>query len=88
VVVILICSRDNSLAQSQQITRSGNSVSIHFAGTAGSSCAVQYRDSVSSGAWIKLQNVFPVANGPVEVTDTFPAGNQARFYRLVTPATP
>jgi hypothetical protein len=80
--------RGNSMAQRQQITRSGNSVLIHFYGSGASSYTVQYRNSASSGAWVKLQSVFPAANGPVAVADTIPAGNQARFYRLVTPATP
>jgi hypothetical protein len=80
--------RANSLAQSQQITRSANHVLIHFYGSAASSYTVQYRDSVSSGIWLKLQTVIPAADGPVEVTDTVPAGTPARFYRLVTPATP
>ena len=68
--------------------RSGNNVLIHFDGYAANSYTVQYRNSFSSGAWVRLQNVFPAANGPIEVVDTIPAGNQARFYRLVTPATP
>ena len=80
--------RSNSLAQRQQILRSGNNVLIHFYGYAASSYSVQYRNSLSTGAWIKLQNVFPAANGPVEVVDTIPAGGLSRFYRLVTPAIP
>jgi len=80
--------RSNSLAQRQQITRSGNDVLIHFYGHAASSYSVQYRGSVSSGTWVRLQNVFPVVSGPVAVTDTLPSGSQARFYRLVTPAIP
>ena len=78
----------NSLAQRQQIILSGNNVLIHFYGYSANSYTVQYRNSLSSGAWTKLQNVFPSANGPVQVVDPIPAGNQARFYRLVTPATP
>jgi len=80
--------RSNSIAQRQQIVRSGNNVLIRFYGYAASSYTVQYRSSASSGTWVRLQNVFPAANGPVEVTDTIPAGNPSRFYRLVTPATP
>ncbi len=78
----------NSLAQRQQITCSGNIVLIHFAGVAGSSYTVQYRSYVSSGAWTRLQSVYPSTNGPTAVADTIPAGSQARFYRLVTPAAP
>ena len=78
----------NFLAQRQSIIHSGNNVLIHFYGYGASSYTVQYRNPVSGGAWVKLQDVFPAANGPVEIVDTIPAGNQARFYRLVTPATP
>ena len=80
--------KSNSLAQRQQIILSGNNVLIRFAGVAASSYTVQYRSSIASGTWVKLQSVFPSVNGPVEVVDTSPAGNQSRFYRLVTPATP
>jgi hypothetical protein len=80
--------KGNSLAQRQQIVRSGNNALIHFYGYSANSYTVQYRNFASSGAWVKLQNVFPAANGPVEVVDPIPAGNRARFYRLVTPATP
>jgi hypothetical protein len=80
--------RSNSLAQRQQIIRSGNSVRIQFYGYASSSYSVQYRNSVSSGTWVKLQNIFPAINGPVEAADTIPAGGLSRFYRLVTPAIP
>jgi hypothetical protein len=80
--------RSNSLAQRQQIVISGNTVRIQFHGYAASSYSVQYRNSLSSGVWIKLQNVFPTLTGPVEVEDTMPVGNPSRFYRLVTPATP
>jgi hypothetical protein len=80
--------KSNYLAPRQQIIRSGNSVLIHFYGYGASSYTVQYCNGASSGAWVKLQNVFPAVNGPIEVVDTIPAGNQARFYRLVTPAIP
>ena len=80
--------RSNSLAQRTQIVRAGNNVMIRFVGVASSSYTVQYRSSVASGTWVRLQNVFPAVNGPVEVVDTIPAGNQSRFYRLVTPAIP
>ena len=77
--------KTNSLAQKQQILRSGNNVLIHFYGYSSLSYTVQYRASVASGAWIKLQNVFPSANGPVEVVDTIVAGTSSRFYRLSPP---
>jgi hypothetical protein len=80
--------KSNSAAPRQQIMRSGNNVLIHFYGYGARSYTVQYRNTASSGAWVKLQSVFPAASGPVEVVDTIPAGNEARFYRLVTPATP
>jgi hypothetical protein len=80
--------RSNSVGQRTQIVRSGNSVLIRFVGVAASSYTVQYRGSVSSGTWARLQNVFPAVSGPVEVADTIPVGNQSRFYRLVTPAIP
>jgi hypothetical protein len=76
------------VGQRTQIVRSGNSVLIRFVGVAASSYTVQYRGSVSSGTWARLQNVFPAVSGPVEVADTIPVGNQSRFYRLVTPAIP
>ena len=63
-------------------------VLIHFYGYSTTSYTVQYRNSVSSGAWAKLQNVFPAGNGPVEIVDTILPGNPARFYRLFSPATP
>ena len=57
----------NLLLQRQQITRSGNHLLIHFDGYGAISYTVQYRNPVSGGAWGKLQDVFPAANGPVEV---------------------
>ncbi len=78
----------NSLAPRQEIVRSGNNVLLRFYGYTASSYTVQYRSSFSSGAWAKLQNVFPAVNGPVEVADTLLPGSPARFYRLVTPAIP
>jgi hypothetical protein len=77
----------NSLAQRPQIVRSGENVLIRFYGGSGNSYTVQYRNSLSAGGWLKLESVFPVANGPVELVDVIVPNNRARFYRIVTPAT-
>ncbi len=80
--------RSNSLAQRQEIVRSGNNLLIRFYGYAANSYTVQYADSLSGTIWVTLQNISPAASGPIEVVDTIQSGNKSRFYRLVTPAIP
>jgi hypothetical protein len=71
------------------VKRDGVTFVIRFAGVAGKSYTLYYRDDVAGGTWKKLADVGTLATtGPVTVTDPGPApvGNATRFYRVVTPA--
>lgn len=62
---------------------------LSFDAAAAVSYSIQFRSSLFSGAWLKFQSITAATtNRTVEVTDTAPALESARFYRLVTPAVP
>ena len=61
---------------------------IQFQAVADKSYTVQYRDSLSEGGWLHLQDVSASAsNRLLSLTDTN-APRPSRFYRLVTPQQP
>ncbi len=68
---------------------SGNSYLLRFTAVAGLSYTVQYRDSLLTGNWLKLQDWNVSTNTTeAEISDVIPNTGNARFYRLVTPKTP
>ena len=58
-----------------------------FLGVAGKSYSVLYRDSLTTGSWLKLLDVFtdPTTTRVVQVTNQLSANPGKGFYRLVTP---
>jgi hypothetical protein len=60
---------------------------ITFTALAGLSYTVQYRDSLTTGNWLKLADV-PAQGTPqtVLVSDAGTASSPRRYYRVVTPA--
>lgn len=63
-----------------------NQVELTFNAQAGKAYRIEYRASLSTGAWINLLDVDPdpVAR-PYTYTDAFPTGTPTRFYRLIIP---
>ena len=59
-----------------------------FPGLAGRTYTVQYRDSLASGAWQKLADFAPVADGNIAFLDPDAANRTGRLYRIVTPMQP
>ncbi|MCI0743849.1 MAG: lamin tail domain-containing protein [Verrucomicrobia subdivision 3 bacterium] len=74
--------RDDQSFLGLRITRSGG-VLLRFNAVSGKSYRVEYRDSLSTGAWQVLQNVPAGATRLVEIND--PAGGASRYYRLRSP---
>jgi hypothetical protein len=82
-------ARSNGALQFELARLAGGSVALEFIGEAGQSYTVQYRDSLSAGAWLKLKDIpLVLATQSYTVTDALPVGGGARFYRLISPAQP
>jgi hypothetical protein len=63
-----------------------NSVRIEFTALANTGYTIQYRDSLTTGAWQPLVHLDPVASDhAVMYTDPIPPGTATRFYRIATP---
>jgi hypothetical protein len=76
-----------SVLKISSISRISGGFALRFNGVTGHSYTVQYRNSLSTGAWQKLADVSSlVVNSNVVVNDTSGAGQSTRFYRLVTPS--
>lgn len=62
---------------------------LRFTATAGQTYTVQYRGSLTGGAWSKLTDV-PAQSSTqsVEITDAITPASQQRFYRIVSPQQP
>ncbi len=62
---------------------------LRFTASAGQTYTVQYRGSLTNGAWSKLTDV-PAQSSTqtVEVTDPILPASQQRFYRIVSPQQP
>lgn len=64
---------------------SSNAVQIQFTAQANAGYRIEYRESISTGAWQTLVVLDPIGSiHPVTFTDPIQAGALARFYRLVT----
>jgi hypothetical protein len=68
-------------------SRTSDATLIHFNAAAFLTYSVQYRDSLESGAWIKLADVQAAATSRLE-TVVDPEVRPQRYYRLVTPRLP
>ena len=54
----------------------GNQTSLRFTAVAGRTYSVLYRDDLSNGTWLRLQNVpGQAATGPFDVTDSGAGGS-------------
>ena len=63
-----------------------NSVQIQFTAEGNIGYTIQYRDSLSTGAWLPLVHLDPIPTPhPVTFTDTPPPDTATRFYRLSVP---
>ncbi|MDD4869941.1 MAG: lamin tail domain-containing protein [Kiritimatiellae bacterium] len=66
-----------------------DAIKISFLAQAHRSYSVVYRDSLTSGVWIKLTDVTAsITAHMVEVTDVTGGNPEHRYYRLVTPSQP
>ena len=86
------CGTDPTLAAStlwvELAAVTGPTRTLRFDAVTGRTYTIQYRTSLSSGAWQKVADVpAQSATGPVTVEDLEAAG-LARFYRVVTPSQP
>jgi hypothetical protein len=73
----------------RSISKNAASVVVEFIAAAGKSYSILYLDDLSSGDWLKLDDVLAQAEtGVVEVHDPTSDGVGSRFYRIVTPAVP
>src|SRR5204862_4075303 len=65
---------------------SSPAVRIGFTAIAGLTYTVQYRDSLSTGGWLKWMDVPSQSlTQTVEVNDPAATNSTARYYRIVTP---
>jgi hypothetical protein len=63
----------------------GGTTKLVFGAVAGKAYTIQYRDSLTTGAWLKLSDVPAQPSASVlEIPDTN-AGGGGRYYRIVTP---
>ena len=76
----------NSLLSIDSVTVVGSQTSLRFTAVAGRTYTVLYRDDLSKGTWLSLQNVpRQGTTGPLDVTDSGAGASATRFYRIVTP---
>jgi hypothetical protein len=67
----------------------GGGLALTFNAIAGRVYTVQYRDSLTGGAWLNWRDITPQpTNGPVEVIDSPLTNMSERYYRLFIPAAP
>ncbi|MEW6161653.1 MAG: lamin tail domain-containing protein, partial [Verrucomicrobiota bacterium] len=73
----------------ESIQSSSGNVTLRFLALNQRSYTIEYRESLDSGAWIKLRD-FDAQPNPrfEEVTTAIQSGSPQRFYRLITPKTP
>jgi hypothetical protein len=73
----------------EDVVRSGGphpSLTFRFTAAVGVSYTIQYRDSLTTGAWLSLTNIrAQSATQFIEVQDRTITNSAARFYRVVTP---
>jgi hypothetical protein len=71
------------------VAPSPGNVAVTFNAVAAKTYTIQYRDSLSTGAWLRLNDVAAQgSSGPVTIFDTAPGPLPQRYYRLVTPEAP
>jgi hypothetical protein len=79
-------SASSRLGFNSVMTVGPNQVELSFTAQAGKEYRIEYRASLSTGGWINLLDVdAEPTQRPYTFTDTFPAGTQTRFYRLIIP---
>ena len=77
----------NSSLKFDSVTMAGSQTLLRFTAVASRTYTVLYRDDLSNGTWLRLQNVpGQPGTGPVDVTDSGAGASATRFYRIVTPA--
>ena len=78
-----------SLLKIDSADRAGGTTTLRFTAVAGKTYSVVYSVALGNGAWLKLKDVPAQATtGPLAVTDSAADAGAARFYRIVTPASP
>ena len=60
---------------------------IQFTAQAGKGYTIQYRDSLTTGTWLRLTDIAPPASTQTVTFDNLTAQPQ-RFYRVATPTVP
>jgi hypothetical protein len=79
----------NGILEIQSVRLEGATVVLQMVTAPLRSYTVQYRDSLSSGNWLKLKDIpMDWIAQTVRVTDTLASPTQQRFFRVVSPATP
>lgn len=72
--------------QIRDISRSGNSVTLHFQGWAGSGYTVQAYSALDSANWTRVTDLAPQpTSGLRTVVDNNVSANATRFYKIATP---
>jgi Bacterial TSP3 repeat len=69
------------------VTKIAGGFQVSFAAKAGKAYTVQYRDSLSTGTWLKLTDVAAQGADGVRTVNDLTAVAQ-RYYRVVTPQVP
>ena len=78
---------NTSALRFDSVTRNGANAEIRFTAIAGHTYSVLYRNTLSSGGWLKLADV-PAPNSTQQIMVSDAASQSQRFYRLATPALP
>ncbi len=77
----------NSSLRLFSLSEGGGNFYFNFVAVSNKSYTVQYRNSLSTGSWVRLQDV-PAAAFNRLLTVTNAPGNPARFYQVTTPLVP
>ena len=79
-----------SVFRADQILRlADGTVQVLFTAQSGRTYTVQYRDSLTTGTWLRLADVpAPASATPTTVTDPAAPAAPRRYYRIVTPQVP
>jgi hypothetical protein len=79
-------SASSRLAFDSVVPSGVDRVALNFTAIANKTYTIQFRDSLSTGAWQELVGVpATAATRLYTFADTLPPGTQTRFYRLLTP---
>ena len=77
----------NSSLRLFSLSQGGGNFSFSFVAVSNKTYTVQYRNSLSTGSWVRLQDVSAAAFNRLWSVTNAP-GNSARFYQVVTPVAP